>query len=64
MNTAPSVDALIRRIEAPIADQLEAAVALSSEPLAGRDLLGRGATVVRLVKAGVSVADARAAAGI
>ena len=61
---ATSVDALARKIEAQIADQLGAAVALSSEPLAGRDLLARGATVARLVKAGVSVPDARAAAGI
>ena len=61
---ATSVDALARKIEAQIADQLGAAVALSSEPLAGRDLLARGATVARLVKAGVPVSDARAVAGI
>lgn len=61
---ATGVDALCRKIEAQIAEQVGAAVSLSSEPLAGRDLLARGATVARLVKAGVTVPDARAAAGI
>ena len=61
---ATSVDALARKIEAQIADQLGTAVSLSSEPLAGRDLLARGATVARLVKAGVKVEAARAVAGI
>ena len=61
---ATGVDALCRKIEAQIGDQLGATVALSSEPLAGRDLLARGATVARLVKAGVDVDAAREAAGI
>ena len=59
-----SVDGLARRIEAQLLDQLGVEVSIDSAPLGGRDLLARGATVARLVKAGVPIDDARDAAGI
>ena len=59
-----SVDGLCRRLEAQVLDQLGVKVAIDTSPLGGRDLLGRGATVARLVKAGVPIDDARDAAGI
>ena len=59
-----SVDGLARRLEAQILTQLGVTVSIDSSPLGGRDLLARGATVARLVKAGVPIADARRAAGI
>ena len=61
---ATSVDGLCRRIEAQILTQLGVEVAIDTSPLGGRDLLARGATVARLVKAGVPIDDARDAAGI
>ena len=61
---ATSVDGLARRIEAQLLDQLGVEVSIDSAPLGGRDLLARGATVARLVKAGVPIDDARDAAGI
>ena len=59
-----SVDGLCRRLEAQLLDQLGVEVSIDSAPLGGRDLLARGATVARLVKAGVPIDDARDAAGI
>ena len=47
-------------------DQLGVEVVFDSAPLGGRDLLARGATFRRLAgkEGGLSIADARAAAGI
>ena len=63
---ATSVDGLCRRIESQVLDQLGVEVVFDSAPLGGRDLLARGATFRRLAgkEGGLSIADARAAAGI
>ena len=57
---------LCRRIESQVLDQLGVEVVFDSAPLGGRDLLARGATFRRLAgkEGGLSIADARAAAGI
>ena len=59
-----SVDGLCRRIESQILDQLGVEVAIDSSPLGGRDLAARAAAFARITKGGLSVADARQAAGI
>ena len=59
-----SVDGLARRIEAQLLDQLGVEVAIDSGPLAGRDLLARASAVRRLKEGGLTVAEARLAAGI
>ena len=61
---ATSVDGLCRRIEVQVLDQLGVQVTLDSSPLGGRDLAARAAAFARLQKGGVSVDDARQAAGI
>ena len=59
-----SVDGLARRLEAQLLDQLGVKVAFDSGPLGGRDLLGRAAVFRRLKEGGLTIADARRAAGI
>ena len=59
-----SVDGLARRIEAQLYAQLGVEVAIDSAPLGGRDLLARASAFRRLNEGGLSVDDARAAAGI
>ena len=59
-----SVDGLARRIEAQLLAQLGVEVAIDSSPLGGRDLLARASAFRRLKEAGMSVDDARRAAGI
>ena len=59
-----SVDGLARRLEAQLLDQLGVKVAFDSGPLGGRDLLGRAAVFRRLKEGGLTIADARDAAGI
>ena len=61
---ATSIDGLARRLEAQIHDQLGVDVAIDTGPLGGRDLLGRAAVFRRLKEGGLTIADARAAAGI
>ena len=63
---ATSVDGLCRRLEAQILDQLGVEVAFDTSPLGGRDVQARGAAFRRLAgkEGGLSVADARTAAGI
>ena len=59
-----SVDGLARRIEAQLLDQLGVEVAIDSAPLGGRDLLARATAFRRFTEGGLSIADARIAAGI
>ena len=59
-----SVDGLCRRLEAQLLDQLGVDVKIDTSPLGGRDLLGRAAVFRRLKEGGLTIADARAAAGI
>ena len=59
-----SVDGLARRIEAQILDQLGVDVKIDTGPLGGRDLLARATAFRRFTEAGMSVADARLAAGV
>ena len=59
-----SVDGLARRLEAQLLAQLGVEVAIDSSPLGGRDLLGRAAVFRRLKEGGLTIADARDAAGI
>ena len=59
-----SVDGLARRIEAQILDQLGVEVAIDSAPLGGRDLLARASAFRRFKEGGLTVVDARAAAGV
>ena len=62
---ASGVDGLCRRLESQLLDQLGVEVAIDSAPLAGRDLAGRAGAFARLIKGeGLTVADARKAAGI
>ena len=61
---ATSVDGLARRLEAQILTQLGVTIQIDTAPLGGRDLAGRAAAFARLAKGGLSVGDARAAAGI
>ena len=61
---AGGVDGLARRIEAQIRDQVGVSVQIDTSPLGGRDLAGRAGALAKIVKAGVPIADARAAAGI
>ena len=59
-----SIDGLCRRIEAQVLDQLGVDVKIDTSPLGGRDLLGRAAVFRRLKEGGLTIADARDAAGI
>ena len=61
---ATAVDGLARRIEAQILAQLGVEVAFDSAPLGGRDLLARSTAFRRLKEGGLSLDDARQAAGI
>ena len=61
---ATSVDGLCRRVEAQILDQLGVEVSIDSAPLGGRDLLARASAFRRFTEAGMTVADARDAAGV
>ena len=61
---ATSIDGLARRIEAQILAQLGVEVSIDSAPLGGRDLLGRAAVFRRLKEGGLTISDARIAAGI
>ena len=61
---ASSVSGLCRRIEAQIGDQLGVEVVFDTAPLGGVDILARASAARRLKDAGLSVDDARAAAGI
>ena len=59
-----SIDGLARRIEAQLLDQLGVDVKIDTSPLGGRDLLARASAFRRFTEAGMTVADARDAAGI
>ena len=59
-----SVDGLCRRLEAQVFDQIGVKVSFDSAPLGGRDLLARASAFRRFTEAGMSVADARLAAGV
>ena len=59
-----SIDGLARRLEAQLYAQLGVEVAIDTRPLAGRDLLARAAVFRRLKEGGLTIADARDAAGI
>ena len=59
-----SIDGLARRLEAQLYAQLGVEVAIDTGPLGGRDLLGRAAVFRRLKEGGLTIDDARAAAGI
>ena len=61
---AMSVDGLARRIEAQLYAQLGVEVAIDTGPLGGRDVLARASAFRRLKEGGLSVAEARLAAGI
>ena len=61
---ATAVDGLCRRVEAQVLDQLGTEIQLDSTPLAGRDLAARTAAFRRLRDGGLTVDDARQAAGI
>ena len=60
---ATAVDGLARRVEAQVLAQLGVEIRIDSTPL-GADLAGRAGAFAKLAKAGLPVADARAAAGI
>ena len=59
-----SIDGLARRLEAQLYDQMGAEVAIDTGPLGGRDVLARASAVRRLKEGGLTVAEARLAAGI
>ena len=59
-----SVDGLARRLEAQLLAQLGVEVAFDSGPLGGRDLVARASAFRRLTEGGLTIADARIAAGI
>ena len=59
-----SIDGLARRLEAQLYAQLGVEVAIDTGPLGGRDLLGRASAFRRFTEAGMTVADARDAAGV
>ena len=61
---ATSVDGLARRLEAQVLAQLGVEVAIDTGPLGGRDVLARASAFRRLKEGGLSVAEARLAAGI
>ena len=58
------VAGLCRRIEAQVLAQLGVEVAIDTGPLGGRDLLARASAFRRFTEAGMTVADARDAAGV
>ena len=59
-----SIDGLARRLEAQLYAQLGVEVAIDTGPLGGRDLLARASAFRRFTEAGMTVADARDAAGV
>ena len=59
-----SMSGLARRLEAQVLDQLGVQVVIDTAPLGGVDVLARASAARRLKDAGLSVDDARAAAGI
>ena len=59
-----SVSGLCRRLEAQVLDQLGVAVVFDTAPLGGVDILARASAARRLKDAGLTVDDARRAAGI
>ncbi len=59
-----AVDGLCRRVESQVSSQLSITITIDSSPLGGRDVLARASAFRRLIEAGLSVADARSAAGI
>ena len=59
-----SVDGLARRLEAQILAQLGVEVAFDTSTLGGRDLVARSTAFRRLKEGGLTIADARAAAGV
>ena len=61
-----SIDGLARRIEGQVLAQLGVEIRIDSTPLAGRDLAARAAAFRRLAgkEGGLTIADARLAAGI
>ena len=61
---ATSIDGLARRLEAQVLAQLGVEVAIDTSTLGGRDLLGRAAVFRRLKEGGLTISDARDAAGI
>ena len=61
---ATAVDGLARRLEAQILAQLGVEVAIDSAPLGGRDLLARSTAFRKFTEGGLSLDDARQAAGI
>ena len=62
--TATSIDGLARRLEAQLRAQLGVEVAIDTGPLGGRDVQARASAFRRLKEGGLSVAEARLAAGI
>ena len=61
---ATAVSGLARRLEAQLYAQLGVEVAIDTGALGGRDLLARAAVFRRLKEGGLTIADARDAAGI
>ena len=61
---ASGVDGLARRIESQLREQLGVEIEIDTAPLGGRDLQARAAAFRRLKEGGLSVAEARLAAGI
>ena len=61
---ATSVSGLARRVEAQVFAQLGVEVAIDTAPLGGRDVQARASAFRRLKEGGLSVAEARLAAGI
>ena len=59
-----AIDGLARRLEAQILDQVGVAVSFDTAPLGGRDLLARASAFRRLKEGGLTIADARDAAGV
>ena len=59
-----SVSSLARRVESQVFAQLGVEVAIDTSPLGGIDIAGRAAAFRRLKEGGLSVAEARLAAGI
>ena len=61
---ATGVSGLARRVEAQIGEQIGIEIAIDTAPLGGRDVQARASAFRRLKEGGLSVAEARLAAGI
>ena len=59
-----SIDGLSRRLEAQVFAQLGVEVSIDTGPLGGRDVLARASAFRRLKEGGLTVAEARRAAGV